>query len=273
MSDNPSPIKSLLWSGHTDCGKVRKNNEDSFLGLIVDAQGAQWLGKIGEAEVAKSDFVFAVSDGMGGAKAGEFASKIAVEKITKILPTVFAQGASGISSGFRDVLQEVFVEIHRALLYLGSCYEECRGMGATLSLCWFTPAWMYFAHIGDSRIYFLPSSGGMKQITNDDTYVGWLYRNGQINEREAKCHPQRNVLQKVLGADPQQIEPQTGAVGLEPGDRFLLCTDGVTDGLFDSRIEDILRNTPCEAAPALVSEAIAASGRDNTTAVVVDIVG
>ena len=273
MSDNPNPLQRIAWSGHTDCGKVRKNNEDSFLGLLVDAQGAQLLGKIGDSDVEKSDFVFAVSDGMGGAMAGEFASKIAVEKITKLLPPVFAQGASGISSGFRDVLQEVFVEIHRALLYLGSCYDECRGMGATLSLCWFTPGWMYFAHLGDSRIYFLPAAGGMKQITDDDTYVGWLFRNGQINEREAKNHPQRNVLQKVLGADPQQIEPQTGAVGLEPGDRFLLCTDGVTDGLFDSRIEDILRNTPREAAPALVREAIAASGRDNATALVVDIFG
>jgi len=98
MSDNSTSIKGLAWSGHTDCGKVRKNNEDSFLGLLVDAHGAQWLGKIGEADVATSDFVFAVSDGMGGAKAGEFASKIAVEKITKLLPSVFAQGASGISS-------------------------------------------------------------------------------------------------------------------------------------------------------------------------------
>ena len=273
MSEGAPLMKSLVWSGHTDCGKVRKNNEDSFLGLLVDSQGVQLLGKTGDAEVAKSDFVFAVSDGMGGAMAGEFASKIAVEKITKLLPPVFAQGASGISSGFRDVLQEVFVEIHGALLYLGSCYDECRGMGATLSLCWFTPGWMYFAHVGDSRIYFLPAAGGMKQITDDDTYVGWLFRNGQINEREAKNHPRRNVLQKVLGADPQQIEPQAGAVGLEPGDRFLLCTDGVTDGLFDSRIEEILRNTPREAAPALVREAIAASGRDNATALVVDIVG
>ena len=161
MSEGAPLIKSLVWSGHTDCGKVRKNNEDSFLGLLVDSQGVQLLGKTGDAKVAKSDFVFAVSDGMGGAMAGEFASKIAVEKITKLLPPVFAQGASGISNGFRDVLQEVFVEIHGALLYLGSCYDECRGMGATLSLCWFTPGWMYFAHVGDSRIYFLPAAGGM----------------------------------------------------------------------------------------------------------------
>jgi len=273
MSSHETQIKRIEWSGQTDRGKVRKNNEDSFLGLLVDAQGVRLLGKTGGADVSCSDFVFAVSDGMGGAMAGEFASKIAVEKITKLLPPVFAQGAAGISSGFRDVLQEVFVEIHRALLYLGSCYEECRGMGATLSLCWFTPGWMYFAHVGDSRIYFLPASGGMRQISDDDTYVGWLFRNGQINEREAKSHPQRNVLQKVLGANQQFLEPQFGAVGLEPGDRFLLCTDGVTDGLFDSCIEEILRNAPGDAAPALVREAVVASGRDNATALVVDIAG
>jgi protein phosphatase len=272
MTGEPNPINRLSWSGHTDCGRVRKNNEDSFSGLLIDGQGAQLLGKIGEADVAKSDFVFAVSDGMGGAMAGEFASRIAVEKITKLLPPLFAQGAAGISTGFRDVLQEVFGEIHRALLYLGSCYEECRGMGATLSLCWFTPRWMYFAHVGDSRIYFLPAGGGIKQITEDDTYVGWLLRNGQLNEREAKTHPRRNVLQKALGADHQFIEPQIGAVGLEAGDRFLLCTDGVTDGLFDSRLEDIVRAAPREPAPILVREAVAASGRDNSTALIVDII-
>ena len=108
-----------------------------------------------------------------------------------------------------------------------------------------SPGWLYFA------------------------YVGLLFRNGQINEREAKSHLKRNVLQKVLGADLQLIEPQVGAVGLEPGDRFLLCMDGVTDGLFDSHIEDILRNTPRDAAPPLVRETITASGRDNATALVV----
>ncbi|MFY8268917.1 MAG: PP2C family protein-serine/threonine phosphatase, partial [Terrimicrobiaceae bacterium] len=225
------PSHHLTWSGHTDTGKVRKNNEDSFLGLLINASGAQYLGKIGDADCSGADFVFAVSDGMGGAMAGEFASKIAVEKITKMFPPLFRQNAAGLASGFQDVLQEVFGEIHRALLYLGSCYEECSGMGATLSLCWFTPGWMYFGHIGDSRIYFLPAAGGMKQLTQDDTHVGWLLRNGQLNEREAKTHPRRNVLQKALGAGHQFVDPQVGAGGLEPGDRFLICTDGLTDGL------------------------------------------
>ena len=209
---------------------------------------------------------------MGGAMAGEFASKIAVEKITRLFPRLFRQSASGISSGFGDVMQEVFAEIHKALLYLGSCYEECAGMGATLSLCWFTPGWMYFGHIGDSRIYLLRGDGTMKQVSHDDTYVGWMFRNGQINEREAKNHPRRNVLQKALGAGHQIVEPQVGAIGLEPGDRFLLCTDGVTDGLYDERIQEILSLKGEDPSQNLVQQAVINSGRDNTTALVIDVV-
>jgi serine/threonine protein phosphatase PrpC len=272
MSEQPDLAEyRLAWSGHTDVGKVRKNNEDSFLGLMVDATGVSYLGKIGEANSSQSDFVFAVSDGMGGAMAGEFASKIAVEKITKLMPAVFRQRASGLSSGFGDLFQELFAEIHSALLYLGSCYEECAGMGATLSLCWFTPGWMYFAHIGDSRIYYLPAEGGIKQVTHDDSHVGWLFRNGQINEREAKTHPRRNVLQKALGAGHQFVDPQVGAIGLQRGDSFLLCTDGVTDGLYDDRLEDILRGCAVEKSKSLVASAVDGSGRDNATALVVDI--
>ena len=209
---------------------------------------------------------------MGGAMAGEFASKIAVEKITRLFPRLFRQSASGISSGFGDVMQEVFAEIHKALLYLGSCYEECAGMGATLSLCWFTPGWMYFGHIGDSRIYLLRADGTMKQVSHDDTYVGWMFRNGQINEREAKNHPRRNVLQKALGAGQQIVEPQVGAIGLEPGDRFLLCTDGVTDGLYDERIQEILSLKGENPSQNLVQQAVINSGRDNTTALIIDVV-
>ena len=222
----------LKWFGWTDRGKVRPNNEDAFLGLQFDAREVHHLGKHGEAPLTNNDFVFAVSDGMGGARAGEYASRIAVEKITKLLPRSFQQSALGLDAGCADVLTELFVQIHRALTYLGSSYEECAGMEATLSLCWFSPGWMYFAHIGDSRIYYLPArEGGIKQLSHDDTHVGWLFRNGKINEREARDHPMRNVLQKALGGGNQFVDPQVGAVAYEPGDIFLLCTDGLTEGI------------------------------------------
>ncbi len=136
-SKKNAAAKHLQWFGRTDRGKVRPNNEDAFLGLQFDAREVNHLGKIGEAALTNKDFVFAVSDGMGGAMAGEYASRIAVEKITRLLPQAFKQSAAGMETGFADVLTELFCQIHRALVYLGESYEECSGMEATLSLCWF----------------------------------------------------------------------------------------------------------------------------------------
>jgi PPM family protein phosphatase len=149
-------------------------------------------------------------------------------------------------------------------------------MGATLSLGWFTPEWMYFAHIGDSRIYYLPADGGITQVTHDHTHVGWLHRQGKINEREARTHPRRNALQQVLGAGHQFVDPHIGAVAHRPGDRFLFCSDGLVDGLWDRQLEELLRTPPPPRArqtPAqcIVEEAVERSGRDNTTAVVVEL--
>ena len=269
--------RSLRWSGQTHPGKVRPHNEDCFLGLWFDSQEAHHLGKVGEGSLEHTDYVFAVSDGMGGAMAGEFASRVAVEKITRLLPRSYKQAAVGLEAGTSDVLTELFDQIHRALTHLGQSYEECSGMGATLSLAWFTPGWMHWAHIGDSRLYYLPTrSGVFRQLSHDDTYVGWLRRNGKINEREARDHPRRNVLQKALGAGHQFVEPQLGSVAYEPGDRFLLCTDGLVDAFFDSRIDELLRQPePAEAAfdPAkrLVEAALEGPSRDNITALVIEV--
>lgn len=265
---------SLQWFGWTEVGKVRPHNEDSFVGLRFDAREVQRLGKFGDGSVQHHDFAFAVCDGMGGAKAGEYASKIAVEKITTLLPRSFQQKASGLESGFSDVLTELFTQIHKALSYLGQSYDECHGMETTMSLGWFTPGWMYFGHVGDSRIYYYCArDGSLKQLTHDDTYVGWMFRNGQINEREARTHPRRNVLQKTLGGSSQFVDPQVGAVGCEPGDRFLLCSDGLTDGLYDHYLLDVLRAAPGTDNPAqrLVLDSVAASGKDNTTAMVIQV--
>lgn len=272
-----SASTSLKWFGWTDRGKVRANNEDSFVGLRFDAREVHHLGRIGEASMERTDFAFAVSDGMGGAMAGEFASRIAIEKIAGLLPKSFQQSAVGLEAGFADVLTELFGETHRALAYVGSCYEECHGMEATLSLCWFTPGWMYFGHIGDSRIYYLPArDGGIKQLSHDDTHVGWLFRNGKINEREARNHPRRNVLQKALGGGNQFVDPQVGAVALEPGDIFLLCSDGLTDGLYNDHLVELLRSPEvvgggANPAERLVRESLERSGRDNTTALVIQV--
>lgn len=271
---SPPSAPGLRWFGHTDRGRVRQNNEDSFLALQFDAHEVRYLGKIGGASLATHDAVFAVSDGMGGAKAGEFASRITVEKITRVLPRSFQQAATLHEQGTDEVLGELFDQIHRALLFLGGSYEECAGMGATLSLCWFTPRAMHFAHIGDSRVYYLPARGtGLLQITHDDTHVGWLYRQRQINERQARTHPGRHSLQKALGAGHQFTDPQVGTVLYEPGDRFLLCSDGLVDGFFDSQLGEFLSAPPAVENPAqqLVADAVATAGRDNTTALLIEV--
>ncbi len=267
----------LRWSGRTDRGKVRKNNEDAFVAMRLTELEVQLLGKTGDSPLGCDQFVFAVSDGMGGAMAGEYASRIAIDKITRLLPLWRAIPVSDHASKLPQLLTGLFTDIHRALCYLGASYEECRGMEATLSLGLFVGARLFFAHIGDSRIYHLRASHGeFHQLTEDDTHVGWLLRNKQINEREARTHPRRHILQKALGGKNQFVSPQVGAVACAEGDRFLFCTDGVSEELYDRDIAELLRRAPHSmenTAESVVREVLNRGARDNTTAVVVDWAG
>jgi protein phosphatase len=272
-----TPPAAVHWSGLSHRGKVRENNEDTFLALNFDGHEVRYLGKTGEATLGGGDFVFAVSDGMGGARSGEFASRIAIEKITRLLPRAYRLSASGLEAGFHDVIQELFLAIHDELLRLGRSYVECAGMGATLTLGWLTPRWLYFGHIGDSRLYYLPREGGLRQLSHDHSQVGWLRRQGRLSEREAREHPRKNALQQALGAGHQFIDPQIGALAHRPGDRFILCSDGVVDGLWDHRVEELVAAPDAarlHQPPAfrLVEEALENSGRDNLTALVFEIV-
>jgi len=277
--DSNLPSRHIRWSAHSDRGKVRPQNEDCFLGVQFDAREVYRLGKIGESHTGNHHFVFAVSDGMGGADAGEFASRVTVDKILQLMPRSFRQEVIGIEAGFIEVLEEVFGEIDFALKYLGGSYPEaCHNMGATLSLCWLTAEWMYFGHIGDSRLYYLEgATGTLKQISQDDTHVGWLHRNGKISEREAKHHPQRTALQKALGADYQFVNPQVGSIYLQPGDMFLLCSDGLTEGLYDSQIAEKMLASSARPESRTIAEHLvhgslqSGGGRDNLTAVVIEL--
>ncbi|MEO0509503.1 MAG: protein phosphatase 2C domain-containing protein [Verrucomicrobiota bacterium] len=270
--------KVVRWSGMTDVGRFRKENQDAFLALAVDRENVYRLGKLGEGTMKECDYVFAVSDGMGGANAGDFASRITVDKITRLFPQTFRAAADGMEVGFQEILTELLDLIHAELIVLGRSYDELSGMGATLSLCWVRPKSIYFAHVGDSRIYRLQAESSLDQISHDHTHVGWLQRRGELTEMQARNHPQRNCLQEVMGGKNQNLNPQFGAITHEPGDRYLICSDGVVEGLFNSGLERLLRHpkdskvdhlTPAER---IVREAVATDGRDNTTAVVFELV-
>ena len=266
----------LRWSGRTDRGKVRKNNEDAFLAVRMANFDVQLLGKEGELELGDTPFAFAVSDGMGGARAGEYASRIAVDKLTKMLPVWHGIPLSEMSAKSTVLFNRLFDDIHRALCYLGSSYEECSGMEATFSLIWFSGSRVFFAHIGDTRIYhWEAASGQFRQLTEDDTHVGWLYMTVRINEREARSHPRRHILQKALGGQNQFVTPQVGEALCQPGDRFLVCSDGVTEELYDRDIIEILEkpvSVVSNPADALVEAVLARGAKDNVTAVVIDFV-
>jgi protein phosphatase len=270
-------MDTITWSGLTHPGKFRKNNEDAFLGINVEGKEVRLLGKEGKASLEhEGDLLFAVSDGMGGANGGEFASRIAIDYITLRLPQSYRLGALGLSQAYHDFLTELFEEVDKEMTSMSFHYEECRNMGATLSLCWFTPSWMYYAHVGDSRIYYLPKDGGLKQLSHDHTHPGELFRKGKINERELRTHPEKHILWRSLGGKTSHLEPQLGAVGYEAGDQFIINSDGINDGIWDRRLEELVRNPPARfeglsPSERLVKDSLEESGRDNLTAIVVSI--
>lgn len=274
-SDTP-PLaeRGLRWWAMTDKGRFRGNNEDAFLCVTFDAHQVYRLGKSGEGTFENGDFVFAVSDGMGGAKAGEFASSIALDKITRLFPAAYRMGGRALRHEPQGLLGELFDQSHAEMLSMSFHYEECRGMGATLSLGWFTPGCLYYGHAGDSRIYHLPKEGALRQVSEDHTHVAWLLRKGMITRAQARVHPARSRLEMVLGGSNRSVQPQIGSVSYEPGDRFLFCSDGINDGISDRIIEDLIRNPSPRAsewtpAERLIREAAHAS-RDNMTAILVE---
>jgi serine/threonine protein phosphatase PrpC len=273
MLNGISEPQQLAWWGLTDPGPFRKANEDAFLALTFDDNEVRLLGKEGVEPIATGDWIFAVSDGMGGANAGEFASRTAVQRITERFPRHYRREGPDALERRQRLLVELFEEIHSGMQEMGRHYEECRGMGATLSLLWISLDQAVFCHVGDSRIYHFTAAGEQEQVTQDHTHVGWLRRQGHINERQARTHPRKHLLQMTLGGQDPSIDPQVGAQVVAPGDRFVLCTDGLIDGLWDHTLHKLLLHpvpslAHLQPAERLLRESLEVSGRDNTTVLV-----
>jgi PPM family protein phosphatase len=225
----------------TNRGLVRRTNEDSFL-------------------VRKGLYV--VCDGMGGARGGEVASQMACERMAAIDP---------VSAG-KDELRAAIVSANESISARSLAEPRLLGMGTTLTLALIREDTLLLGHVGDSRAYLL-HEGALRQITDDHSWVGEMVRRGELTVAEAAVHPHRSVITKALGTDGD-AEPDLVEVALEPGDRLLLCSDGLSGMVSSDSIQELLRRADGAqaVADALVEVAIKGGGEDNVTVVVVDVV-
>lgn len=231
----------MIFGAKTDIGKVREHNEDSF---------------------GCKDNLFVVADGMGGHRAGEVASSIAVETIL----------AGNISRIDEAGLKQLILEANNAILAEAEKNPELAGMGTTVAVLVLFPHKAIVAHIGDSRIYRYTAKGELIRLTDDHSLVAELVKRGELTEIEAKEHPHRNMLTRALGTKGN-IEVETMVLPVQPGDRFLLCSDGLTGMVDEDTIGQVLagNDMPKVLAEQLVALAVERGGMDNVTVVIVDI--
>ena len=232
---------SLMWGARSDVGCVRSHNEDSYL---VQSP------------------LFCVCDGMGGHAAGEVASAIAVETIAKTAP----------SSADPALLAAAVEAANAAIITAAENGEGKPGMGCTATAAYIDGTTLAIAHVGDSRAYLL-HGGTLIRVTRDHSYVEELVDAGEITADEARTHPNRSVITRALGSDPNMYADHF-QINIEKGDRLILCSDGLSSMIPDADIESISAqsSTAQICTDNLVDAALAAGGSDNVTVVVVDVV-
>ncbi len=226
----------------TDAGRKRRGNEDAY--------------------VCRPP-LFAIADGMGGAQAGEVASALAAEALTD----------TPVDGGGERRVVELIREANRRVHERASTDAATSGMGTTITVALVEDdGRVTFGHVGDSRAYLLRNDG-FEQLTDDHSLVAELVRRGELSPAEAEVHPQRSVITRALGTDPD-IDVDTFSVPAEAGDLFLICSDGLSDMVDEETIASILRahrDDLAEASRALVHAANRAGGEDNITAVLFEI--
>lgn len=228
------------YAGASDTGLVRPGNEDAYL---------------------MEPPLFAVADGLGGHRAGEIASTIAVETLYAHAPK--HADAKGLARAVRAA--------NAAVIEAAEQGRGREGMGTTLTAAMVDGTRIALAHVGDSRAYLL-ARGELVQLTEDHSLVGDMVRSGTLSAEAARVHPNRSVITRALGSDPNMVA-DAFEVDASPGDRLLLCTDGLTGMLEDAAIAEVLRTapTPKAAVARLIAAANDAGGHDNITVIVVDI--
>jgi len=250
-----SPAPAIRYGGVTNIGRCRENNEDSY-----------------RCDPLGQGVLLIVSDGVGGANAGEVASRMAVDGLYAEL--LARAGKQQAPEDRQPWLKEAILSVDRRVKE-ASAKPGQQGMGATVSMLWIDGSVAWWGQAGDSRIY-LYRNGTLQQITRDHSPVGRLRAEGQLTEEAARKHPYRHLIDECLGGDGPSVRPDTGTLKLEEGDAFLLCSDGLSDGLWDREIAERLaratQGIPVDkVALDLVDGANAASGRDNITAIVAHV--
>src|SRR5919198_2048635 len=228
-------------AGRTDPGRKRLRNEDAF---VCDPP------------------LFAVADGMGGAQAGELASRLAAAALR--------EGRADVVSEERIV--ELLREANRRVFARATEDAAASGMGTTVTVALVEGDRVFFGHVGDSRAYLI-REGELSQITDDHSLVAELVRTGRLSPEEAEGHPQRSVITRALGTD-SDVEVDTFSIATRPGDLFLICSDGLSSMVDDQTILEIAeryRNDLDETVKALLAAANLAGGEDNITVVLFEI--
>ncbi|MFN2453113.1 MAG: protein phosphatase 2C domain-containing protein [Pyrinomonadaceae bacterium] len=270
----------------SDVGRVRRANEDNFLLLdlntgsaLTHTDGAEPPPEMRRFDLGDKGLILVVSDGMGGALAGDVASRMAVEAVREMLVGSETDGEAAepcatVDAPLVDCLRNATVYANLAIHHRSQADTQCSGMGATFTGAAIKDGAVDLVQVGDSRAYLIRGDE-IKLATKDQSLVQQLVDVGQISEEEAETHMFRNVILQALGAQGE-VTPVTGRVQLRRGDYLLLCSDGLSNKL---RAEDMLRivqanaDDPAQACTNMVEEANQRGGEDNITVVLARFTG
>ena len=262
---------NLNWVALTHSGSRKPRNDDSLIAFASGPAGAEILPQCGSRSLTRHDLVFAISDGMGGGNAGNIASSIILQQMAAIIPETFKAAASGFFPDSISHLREAIRSVHEQINAAAHGSEDRSGMAATLALAWFTPENLYITNVGDSRIY-RSRAGILEQLSRDHTYAWAQWKRSEITEIEYRTHPRRAALYEIVGGGHQTIHPHFAAIPYQVGDRFLICSDGLIDGLWERQLADALAacpDNPAQTATTLLNRAINNSGIDDTSLIVI----
>ena len=259
----------IFASGYTHPGRKRGSNEDSFL-IANLSEGVRFeRNSTMKFHSGPLGTLFAVADGMGGAAAGEMASRLGVRRLYYEVQELVREVRHPGDSELQQILVEAVGMANRRIYETARSDSELAGMGTTLTAVLEMSGRLVIGQVGDSRAYLLRDEG-IRQLTRDQSLVGQRVSSGELTEEEARRHPQRNILLQALGVRPSVELALLSAVG-RPGDVLLLCSDGLHSQMSSGEIYEVVAgsNGPQDACEELVALANDRGGPDNITALLI----